>query len=200
MRGFFIGTLFSQRRDVKELTFFTQSFKIKAETEMDDRKEHNCRFINGNERFAFRAAALIVEEGYVLLATNAVADYYYTIGGAVHFGETAETAAEREALEETGIEYRADRLIIVNENFFRDKSASVINKYDSHEVCLYYLMKSRGERPVIVHKSECADGEEHKAWLPMDKLDEYKILPEFLPEVLKALPDGIVHIITDDRK
>lgn len=165
---------------------------------MDDRKEHNCRFVNGAERFAYRAAAIIVEDGHALLATNNVADYYYSIGGAVHFGETAKEAAEREAFEETGIAYEAERLIIVNENFFRDNSASVINKYDSHEVCLYYLMKPKGKRP-ITHKSECCDGEEHAVWLPIDKLGEHKVFPRFLSETLRNIPNGIIHIITDDR-
>lgn len=165
---------------------------------MDDRKEHNCRYVSGNERFAYRAAAVIVEDGCVLLATNAVADYYYTVGGAVHFGETSAEAAEREALEETGIAYEADRLIAVNENFFRDGSASVLNKYDSHELCLYYIMKPIGRRE-IDHKSECCDGEERAEWIPISKLGEYKVFPEFLGDLLIEQPKEIVHIITDDR-
>lgn len=49
--------------------------------------EHNCGFTEENHWFRYRAAAIIVEDGYVLFAGNEKDDYYYSIGGAVHMGE-----------------------------------------------------------------------------------------------------------------
>ena len=54
--------------------------------------EHNCGFRDGNRWFRYRAAAIIVEDGYVLFAGNENEDYFYSVGGAVHMGETAEEA------------------------------------------------------------------------------------------------------------
>jgi hypothetical protein len=53
--------------------------------------EYNCGFTDGDKWFRYRAA-IIVEEGSVLFARNELDDYFYSIGGAVHMGETAEDA------------------------------------------------------------------------------------------------------------
>ena len=52
------------------------------------------------------------------MAKNDVDDYYYSIGGVVHMGETSKQAVLREVREETGISYEIDRLAIVNESMF----------------------------------------------------------------------------------
>ena len=52
--------------------------------------EHDCGFRRANNRFRFRAAAIIVEDNCVMFAGNDADDYYYSIGGGVHLGETSE--------------------------------------------------------------------------------------------------------------
>ena len=79
--------------------------------------EYNCFFTNDGKWFRYRAAAIIVEEGCILFAKNEIDDYFYSIGGAVHMGETAEGAVKREVFEETGVEYDVDHLAIIHENF-----------------------------------------------------------------------------------
>lgn len=54
-----------------------------------------CFQTNDKWRFRLRAAAIIIENGAVLFATNDAEDYYYTIGGRVELGETAEEAVRR---------------------------------------------------------------------------------------------------------
>lgn len=164
----------------------------------DDKKERNCGFINGNDRFRYRAGAIIIENGCVLVATNEKADYYYSIGGAVHLGETSEEAALREAYEETGEHYEIDRLAFVFENFFRDTSKSAIAGYDGHEITFFYLMKPRGTRR-LYSDSVCPDGKEYVRWLPLDKLAECKVFPRFFAHKLKDVHGGIEHIVNDER-
>ena len=54
--------------------------------------QKDCGFQSKNKRFRYRAAAIIVENDCVLFAGNEINDYYYSIGGGVHIGETAEEA------------------------------------------------------------------------------------------------------------
>ena len=57
----------------------------------------DCGFTRGDERFRFRAGAIIMEDGCVLFAANAKEDYFYSVGGGGHMGERAEDAVVREA-------------------------------------------------------------------------------------------------------
>ena len=75
--------------------------------------------------FRYRAAAIIIEDGYVLFAGNELENCYYSIGGGVKHGESAKQAVVREVLEETGVEYDVDRLAVIHENFFKTDSGGV---------------------------------------------------------------------------
>lgn len=72
----------------------------------------DCCFIKEYNWFRYRAAAIIVENDCVLFAGNELEDYYYSIGGGVHMGESAEEAVKREVLEETGVVYAECRSFI----------------------------------------------------------------------------------------
>ena len=98
---------------------------------------HNCGFTKENNWFRYRAAAIIVENNCVLFAGNETADYYYSIGGAVHMGEKAEDAVIREVFEETGVNYEIDRLAIIHENFFHENSGT-LKDLNCHEICFYF--------------------------------------------------------------
>ena len=107
--------------------------------------KYDCGFTKSNKWFRYRAAAIIVEEGCVLFAGNEIDDYYYSIGGGVHMGETAEDAVRREVFEETGVPYEVDRLAVIHENFF-DESGGSLKGMDCHELSFYFLMKPRGTK------------------------------------------------------
>lgn len=80
---------------------------------------YDCDFTKENNRFRYRAAAIIIEDGCVLFAGNEKEDYFYSVGGGVHIGETAEEAVKREVFEETGVTYETERLAFIHENFLR---------------------------------------------------------------------------------
>ncbi len=159
--------------------------------------EYNCGFQKDNKRFRYRAAAIIVEDGCVLFAGNEKEDYYYSIGGAVHMGETAEDAVKREVFEETGVEYEVDCLAVIHENFFNDSSGS-LQGTDCHEIALYYLMKPRGTQ-ILNSNSYTLGVKENMYWIPIEKLEDYKAYPLFMKEFLQTDHCGIEHIITDER-
>lgn len=160
--------------------------------------EYDCGFTKENKWFRYRAAAIIVEDGYVLFATNEKDNYYYSIGGGVHMGETAEDAVKREVLEETGIPYEVDHLAIIHENFFEESSSSPLNGLDCHEIALYYVMKPRGSRE-LKSDSYTQGVKENMCWLPINELDNYKAFPTFMKDYLLSEHTGIEHIVTDER-
>ena len=106
--------------------------------------EHNCAIIEDKKAFRYRAAGIIVEEGCVLFARNDEDDYFYSVGGAVHIGETSEEAVKREIFEETGARYEVDYLAMIHENFFIGSSG--LKGVDFHELTFYYMMKPMGKR------------------------------------------------------
>ena len=156
----------------------------------------NCRYDRGDDRFSYRVGAIIIEDGAALLATNDSADYYYSIGGGVHFGETSRDAVLREVKEETGVDYEIDRLAFVHENFFMEK-CGVHKGKRFHELSLYYLMKPRGTR-VIDSDSYCSNGREYLKWVPLEKIKSLKVFPDFYAEKLGNLPEDVQALVSRD--
>lgn len=161
--------------------------------------EYDCCFTEENNWFRYRAAAIIIEEGCVLLVGNSKEDYYYSVGGGVHMNEKAEDAVIREVYEETGVHYSIDRLAVIHENFWNGNGA-----YDKglscHEIAFYFLMKPRGTKSLESRSYTRFGDKETMLWIPVADLGKHKIFPSFLKEYLTSEHEGIRHIITDDRK
>ena len=156
-------------------------------------KENDCAIRGDGLWFRYRACGLTIEDGCVLFAGNNTEDYYYSVGGAVHVGETAEEAAAREVFEETGVRYEVDRLAFVHENFFPGRNVPVC-----HEVALYFLMKPRGTQALHPHGTSNGVAETMH-WLPIEHLREYRAFPAFLADCL-PVPPGITHIVSRNEK
>ena len=156
-------------------------------------KENDCSIRGEGLWFRYRACGLIIEDGCVLFAGNNTEDYYYSVGGAVHVGETAEDAAVREVFEETGVRYEVDRLAFIHENFFPGRNVPVC-----HEVALYFLMKPRGTQELHPHGTSFGVPETMH-WLPIEHLREYRAFPAFLADCL-PVPPGITHIVSRNEK
>lgn len=157
-------------------------------------KEYDCCFEEDGKWFRYRAAAIIIEEGCVLFAGNEKEDYFYSIGGGVHMGETSEEAVKREVYEETGVEYEIDRLAFIHENFFKGDGYLLKEKV-CHEIAFYYLMKPRGTKE-LNSNSYTKGIKEDVYWIPIDDLENYKAYPTFYKEKLKELKNNIEHIVT----
>ncbi|MEG0307512.1 MAG: NUDIX hydrolase [Clostridium sp.] len=153
----------------------------------------DCGFTREDGWFRYRAAAIIVEDGCVLLAKNEVDDYYYSVGGGVHLGEKAEAAVKREVFEETGIEYQVEKLAFIHENFFQ--GTGTLAGLKCHEIAFYFLMKPRGTQEL--NSNSYSQGvREYMHWLPIDKLKDYVAYPSFFAEKLSDISDIVEHIVT----
>ena len=157
----------------------------------------DCGFTKENNWFRYRAAAIIVENDCVLFVGNESEDYYYSVGGGVHVGETAEAAVVREVFEETGIHYEIDRLAVIHENFFNENNGS-LKGLNCHEVCFYFLMKPRGTQE-LNSNSYTRGYREEMHWIPIRELSKYKAYPSFLKDYFSKEHSHVEHIITDQR-
>lgn len=157
---------------------------------------NDCFFSKGQTWFRYRAAAIIVNDNKVLLARNSRDDYYYSVGGAVHVGETSYEAVIREVFEETGLTFVIDRLAVIHENIFWGNDPGFEGKI-CHEICFYYRMKAK-EKLEINHSSKTSEGiDEWVEWIEIDKLDQVKAYPIFLKEYLKSDKEEVVHIVNN---
>lgn len=159
---------------------------------------YDCGFTRENNWFRYRAAAIIIEDGCVLFAGNEREDYLYSIGGGVHMGETAEAAVLREVFEETGVHYEIDRLAVIHENFFNEKSGT-LKGLKCHEISFYFIMKPRGTKELHSNSTTYVVKEEMH-WVPIEELGRYKAFPSFLKDYLSREHSGIEHIVTDERQ
>ena len=96
----------------------------------------DARIKNGNGNFSLRAAALIIENGQILLAKSNMHDCFYTVGGGINQNEASDKAILRECYEETGYYFEIDRLVFVQERFY------TLENMPHHEVTFFYLILS----------------------------------------------------------
>ena len=155
----------------------------------------DCCFSTDNNWFRYRAGAIIIENDCILFASNDVSQYYYSIGGGVHLGETAQEAVIREVFEETGVHYEVDRLVFIHENFFYGDGLT--SGLKCHEIAFYFLMKSKGTQ-TLNSNSICSEGKEYMNWIPICELKNHTAYPTFLAERLSNMPKHVEHIITNE--
>lgn len=155
-----------------------------------------CITTRDNKWFRYRAAAIIIEDGCVLLASNDKESYYYSVGGGINVGETAEEAVIREVFEETGRKYEVERLVFIHENFF-EESEGGLKGLKCHDVSFYFLMKSRGTKEL--ERDHLVGGvHEYMNWIPIKDLHKYKAYPTFFKDKLLNIPENLEHIVTQE--
>lgn len=168
-------------------------------TGRERKAELNCGFSTGKKWFRLRAAGIIIEEGKVLFIGSSLENYLYSVGGAIHMGETTEDAVLREVFEETGVRYEIDRLAVIHENFF-DENEGTFEGLECHEVCFYFLMKPKGRIPEGKESANSFGAVEKHNWIPINELEGKRAFPEFLQSWIREMPAGIMHIVSDERK
>ena len=143
-----------------------------------------------------RVGAIINKDGKFLMVGNDRTNYYYSVGGRVQFGETAEEAVVREVFEETGINMEVERLGFVHENYFFGDSP--INKGKLiYEISFFFYMKMPKDFQPISDSFTEDGSKEHLVWVSTDT--DKIIYPEFFRTELLYPSEGVKHFVTDDR-
>lgn len=151
----------------------------------------DCCFREGNKWFRYRAAAVIIAEGYALFADNG--EYFYSVGGGVHIGESSAEAVLREVIEEAGLSAEIERPLCLAENFF--SGDGTLEGVDCHTIELYYLLKPTREAMTSTQHAA-----EKLRWLPIDRLNEYDIRPSLLKKLAANPPESFLLINNKERK
>lgn len=148
---------------------------------------HDVFFKAGGKRFRLRACGIIIKDNHVLMVKNNVDNYFYSLGGAVHVGESIEEACLREVLEETGFPYQIDRLLFIHELLF-DKGHEVW-----HELTFYFLMKD-SPNTSFSESIGSFGAAETKVWIPLVSYGSIKAYPKFFKDELLNLPASVKFI------
>ena len=143
-----------------------------------------------------RVGAIIMKDGKILMVGNERANYLYSVGGRIKFGETAEEAIVREVFEETGVNMEIDRLGFVHENYFYGDAPSNLGKL-IYEISFFFYMKVPRDFAPISESFTEDNSKEHLKWVSLD--EDIKMYPEFFRTELKNPMDTVKHFIKDER-
>ena len=143
-----------------------------------------------------RVGAIIMKDGKILMVGNERANYLYSVGGRIKFGETAEEAIVREVFEETGVKMEIDRLGFVYENYFYGDAPSNLGKL-IYEISFFFYMKVPSDFAPISESFTEDNSKEHLKWVSLD--EDIKMYPEFFRTELINPTDTVKHFIKDER-
>ncbi len=143
-----------------------------------------------------RVGAIIMKDGKFLMVGNQRADYLYSVGGRIKFGETAEEAIIREVYEETGVKMEIDHLGFVHENYFYGDAPTNLNKL-IYEVSFFFYMKVPKDFEPVSESFTEDDSKEFLRWTSSD--EEITVYPEFFKKELKNPQMTVKHFVTDER-
>lgn len=143
-----------------------------------------------------RVGAIIMKDGKVLMVGNESADYLYSVGGRIKFGETAEEAVVREVLEETGVQMEIDRLGFVHENYFYGDSPSNLGKL-IYEISFYFYMRVPSDFAPVCGSLTEDNCKEFLRWVDLN--EDIKMYPEFFRTELENPSDTVKHFLKDER-
>ncbi|MBE7733241.1 NUDIX hydrolase [Devosia faecipullorum] len=155
---------------------------------------HVISFPIEGQRFNYRVAAIIVVDGHVLLCREDDDSYTMLPGGRVELGEPSLVSLEREIAEELAMPAHIGPLMATSESFYRREDQ------DFHELGFFYEVDlpgqgPNGQSPWLVRQDEGHDLSFHWVKLAGADLEKFNLLPSWLPDFLRNLPAGPVHIV-----
>ena len=151
-------------------------------------------FSNGEITFMYRVGGIAVHDGCLLVEHNVKHDFCFVPGGRVEYGENAVQALSRELDEEIGGGVEIGRLVIVADNLFE------LDGIRYQEVGMYFVLDFPREHPILGREGKFEAEEPNLVyeWLPLDRLEEEKLFPRFLRELVMDIPQTPKYVIQSD--
>ena len=149
---------------------------------------------DGETTFMYRVGGIAVHDGHLLVEYNVRHGYGFVPGGRVEYGESAVEALARELYEELGERVEVGRLVLVTDNFFDQDN----ERYQ--EIALYFLMTfGRGSK--VLGRGGVFEGAEPGTkfqWIRVDATEKAMLLPPFLLERVRSIPQTPEYIVERD--
>ncbi|MBR4308361.1 MAG: NUDIX domain-containing protein [Oscillospiraceae bacterium] len=142
-----------------------------------------------------RVGAIIRKDGKLLMVHHWGGNYFYSVGGRIQFGETAQEAIVREVREETGLSMEVEGLGFIHETFFQGGTRSK-RGLPVYEISFYFYMKLPEQAELHCHSVNEDGLSEQLQWV--DPQGNETIYPEFFRTELGNPGEGIKHFVTDD--
>ena len=140
-----------------------------------------------------RVAAVLVAEGRILVQREVDGDEYALPGGHVKVGETLKNALKRELFEETGLRVACRRLLWSEESFWQ------WNGKQAHGIAFYYSIELTADAALPregVWTAQRDNPRVEYGLLPIERLKNVTIYPEFLKDEIACLDGPMKHFIS----
>ena len=144
--------------------------------------------------FMYRVGGIVIHENTLLVEWNVAGNFCFVPGGRVEYGETAPAALQREAREELGEPVRVARLLAAADNLF------VLDGRRYQEISLYFLMELDATSRLLARGGvfDGAEAEIRFEWIPVDAVERANLMPPFLRELVRDLPEVPVYIARNE--
>ena len=155
--------------------------------------EKDWLFITNEYICDLRTVAVLVKNNKILVQKDLNGNIYALPGGHVKIGETLETGLKRELMEEMGVKIECKRLLWSEECFWK------WNGKQSHNIAFYYLI-NLCENFAIPDNGEFLSQKDNCnvviGWMPIEKIQDITIYPEFLKKEIFYLDEPIKHFVS----
>jgi len=148
-----------------------------------------------NETCNFRAAGILIRNGKLLVQKDIKTNVFALPGGHVKISESSKDSLVREFVEETGVNINCDKLLFVEESFWKSND----RRYNT--IAFYYLISlvNSDELPDNSKTNKLKDNDSVELlWISLDKIEELDIYPRFIKKNIRNIGDTIKHFISYD--
>jgi ADP-ribose pyrophosphatase len=140
----------------------------------------------------FRTVGVLIRGGKILLQREKEGNEYALPGGHVKSNETSEQSLIREYKEETNADIICERLIWIEESFWK------WGDRDTSTIAFYYLIKlvNDADIPDDYFESQKDNCNVILEWVLIQDLKGLTVYPRFLVEKIDSISNGIEHFIS----
>lgn len=136
-------------------------------------------------KFKFRVCGALKHNNKYLVVKMNQNNFYCLPGGHIELGEDTNQAILREMEEELGYKVKIERLIAINQNFFKG-----IDGKDFHEMGFYYVVNAVDENEINTNNYEREELDKGKiqhlqfVWATKEELKNMDFRPKFIVDCL----------------
>ena len=143
--------------------------------------------------FNTRVVGLLIRDKKLLMAQMQGDDFWTLPGGKIRHFESSNDAVVREFEEEIGGKFETKRLLTIIENFFE------MDEEKWHQFIFVYELNDIEKVPFFQGERKIKDADGVYRWFDIDDLQDEKIKPNVLRNLLNNIPKQLEHSVNFDQ-